>query len=335
MIEIEETLEALRDEITTAISRDGVVVLPPMDVHDTLRLTRLLSAPVVTTVLDPWYNKGVGGVRDDYVPYVVGILDAAKTVSKHIFLWGFPEIVAPFIERVPPPLALVSWLTWAFRNNPSVIRGWRSAQMTCLHLSNPGAKLYVEHFLNEVQLAKLKEGKLRYMPGPPSVIEESLLVGFVGQKEQTGHPSQKPLKVIEPLVKMTTREGDLVLDPMSGSGTTAEAARRLGRQAIICDHSEEFTKIAEKRLGVRRIKLPDDLFVSLNGFESCLPSAWHVPQRSVRYPSADSNGDVTKSHQMAFLERHDNRGDVPANAKMRLRQKSKTERGRPHKRVGS
>jgi hypothetical protein len=108
MITTHETLERVRDEITTALSRDGIVVLPPMDAQDTFRLIRLLSAPVVTTVLDPWYNKGVGGVRDDYVPYVIGILDGAKSVSKHIFLWGFPEIIAPFIERIPSPLTLVS-----------------------------------------------------------------------------------------------------------------------------------------------------------------------------------------------------------------------------------
>jgi site-specific DNA-methyltransferase (adenine-specific) len=304
-----EALESVRDEIAAALSRDGVVVLPPMDVHDTFRLIRPLSAPVVTTVLDPWYNKGVGGVRADYVPYVVGILDAVKAVSRHIFLWGFPEIIAPFVERIPPPLALVSWLTWAFRNNPSVIRGWRSAQMTCLHLSHPGAKLYVEHFLNEVQLAKLKEGKLRYMPGPPSVIEESLLVGFVGRKEQTGHPSQKPVKVIEPLLKMTTQEGDLVLDPMSGSGTTAEAARRLGRLAIICDHSEEFTQIAENRLGIRRIKLPRGLCASLKGCEPPLQSAWRTSREPVRYPIGGSNPDAANTHQMAFFERHDDGGN--------------------------
>jgi DNA methylase len=177
--------------------------------------------------------------------------------------------------------------------------------MTCLHLSHPGSKLYVEHFLNEVQLAKLKEGKLRYMPGPPSVIEEALLVGFVGKKEQTGHPSQKPVKVIEPLLKMTTKEGDLVLDPMSGSGTTAEAARRLGRHAIICDHSEEYTQIAEKRLGVRRIKLPCDLSSSLNGCEQSLPSVWQTSQQSARYQVANSNGEAAATHQMAFFERHD------------------------------
>ena len=69
--------------------------------------------------------------------------------------------------------------------------------MTCLHLTTPGAVMHVENFLNDVQREKMQQGKLLYIPGPPSVIEESLLCGFVGRNEQTGHPSQKPVSVIE------------------------------------------------------------------------------------------------------------------------------------------
>ena len=142
----------------------------------------------------------------------------------------------------------MAWLTWYYKNCPSVIRGWRSAQLTCLHLSKDGARLYPEHFLNEKQLEKRAQGKLRYLPGPLSVIETSLLVGFVGRKEQTGHPAQKPEKAIEPLVKMTTQEGDLVLDPMCGSGTTGIVCEKLGRRSILCDVSEEWTEVARRRL---------------------------------------------------------------------------------------
>jgi site-specific DNA-methyltransferase (adenine-specific) len=80
-------------------------------------------------------------------------------------------------------------------------------------------------------------------------------VGFVGKAEQVGHPAQKPVKVIEPLVKMTTKEGDLVLDPMCGSGTTGVACRNLNRRAILCDASEEYISMTEKRLNLSR----DDL----------------------------------------------------------------------------
>ena len=131
--------------------------------------------------------------------------------------------------------------------------------MACLHLSQPNAKMHVENFLNADQKKRFEEGRMRFIPGPPSVIEESLLCGFVGKDEQTGHPAQKPVSVIEKLILMSTTEDELVMDFMSGSGTTAEAARLNNRFSIICDISEEYTEIAENRLGVKRINLDPTL----------------------------------------------------------------------------
>jgi len=229
-----------------------VVILPPQDVFETLRQ---MKQPVTATILDPWYNKGVGGVVPNYYEWLYEVVDATARVSEHIFLWGFPEIVYKVLDHLPEGFALLAWLTWYYKNCPSVIRGWRSAQLACLHIARRKAKIYPEHFLNEAQLAKQKEGKLRYLPGPPSVIETSLLVGFVGRNEQTGHPAQKPIKSIEPLILMSTTEGDLVLDPMCGSGTTGEVCQQLGRRAILCDASEDYVRLAEKRLGVTRHSL--------------------------------------------------------------------------------
>jgi len=257
--EEKKILAKARAVVLAELDRSGTAILPPCDAEKTLTFLLALGIHARVTILDPWYNKGVGGVRSDYIPYIVGILEKTKDVSDHLFLWGFPEILAPFIERIPKPLELICWLTWYFKNNPSVIRGWRSAQMTCLHLANPKAPLNVQNFLNEAQLKMFKEGKLRYIPGPPSVLEESLLIGFIGRNEQTGHPAQKPLRVIEKLLLMGSKEGELIIDPMSGSGTTADAARRLGRFSIICDHSEEFTCLAEKRLGVSRLDISPDV----------------------------------------------------------------------------
>jgi site-specific DNA-methyltransferase (adenine-specific) len=232
------------------VQQDGIIILPPQDVMETLRGIR---QPVTTTILDPWYNKGVGGVRPDYHEWLSSVVYAAAKVSDHIFLWGFPEIVYKVLDHLPTDFALVAWLTWYYRNCPSVIRGWRSAQLACLHIAKPSARLYPEHFLNRAQLEKQRQGKLRYMPGPPSIIEAPLLVGFVGRDEQLGHPAQKPIKVIEPLVLMTTKEGDIVLDPMCGSGTTGVVCKNLGRRAILCDELEEYVHMTEKRLELHRV----------------------------------------------------------------------------------
>ena len=275
---VRKFLTDTRDKIEAALSRDGVVILPPMDVHVSARLLTLAGIKAQTTVFDPWYNKGVGGERNDYVQYIVGVLQSLEPFSEHLFFWGFPEIIAHFVDKIPEPLVLRCWVTWFYKNSPSMIRGWRSAQMTCLHLSKPDAKMHVENFLNEVQLQKLKQGKLRFIPGPPSVIEESLLCGFVGRNEQTGHPSQKPIAVIERLMLMGTTRGDLVVDLMSGAGTSAVAAYNNERFSIICDISEEYTTIAEKRLGVRRLNLSESLLHSTEG------STDHLRAKKFRMP---------------------------------------------------
>lgn len=249
------TKTEIRDSINSSLQETSVAILPPMDVVDSLNLIQQIGINPKVTILDPWYNKGYGGVVDNYDEKILELLDLSAKISEHVFLWGFPEIIARFVAKLPSELTLVSWLTWYYKNNPSVIRGWRSSQNACLHLSKPGAKLYPEHFLNEAQKEKMAQGKLRYIPGPTSVIEAPLNIGFVGRKEQTGHPAQKPVTVFERIILMTTQEGDLVFDPMSGSGTTGEASRKNNRKSIISDMSDEYTKLAEKRLNTERLKI--------------------------------------------------------------------------------
>lgn len=69
-------------------------------------------------------------------------------------------------------------------------------------------------------------------------------------KERTGYPTQKPMALLERLIAATTNPGDLVVDPYMGSGTTLEAALKLGRRAIGIDSSEVAVNVARQRLGV-------------------------------------------------------------------------------------
>ena len=211
---------------------------------DTLRA----SPPVQAVILDPWYNRGIGGHRRDYDEWLTGVIAASCEIADHVFVWGFPEIVARQITSIPSGFNLVSWLTWYYKNCPSVIRGWRSAQNTCLHIASDSAPIYPEHFLNDEQIERWKAGKMRFIPGPPSVLEAPLNIGFVGRDEQTDHPAQKPLAVIKPLILMSTREGDTVLDPMCGSGTTGEACQDLNRYAVLCDISPEWMALTAGRV---------------------------------------------------------------------------------------
>lgn len=67
-------------------------------------------------------------------------------------------------------------------------------------------------------------------------------------KYRDDHPCQLPVPLIERLVLMTTDEGDIVLDPFIGSGTTAVASKKLGRNYIGFDLSDHYIKIGENNL---------------------------------------------------------------------------------------
>jgi DNA modification methylase len=62
------------------------------------------------------------------------------------------------------------------------------------------------------------------------------------------HPCQKTYSIIRPLLQVHSNEGDLILDCFIGSGTTAVVSKQLKRSFIGCDISQEYCKIAEKRV---------------------------------------------------------------------------------------
>lgn len=67
------------------------------------------------------------------------------------------------------------------------------------------------------------------------------------------HPTVKPLKLVEYLVTLASREGSLVLDPFAGSGTTAIACQRLGRNYIGIEKNPDYCQIAKNRLSDRSL----------------------------------------------------------------------------------
>ena len=67
-------------------------------------------------------------------------------------------------------------------------------------------------------------------------------------KEKTGYPAQKPLGILERIVRIHSNPGDLVLDFFAGSGTTGEAAAKLGRNFIMVDNNPEAIRVMANRL---------------------------------------------------------------------------------------
>lgn len=71
---------------------------------------------------------------------------------------------------------------------------------------------------------------------------------FNRSSEKVAHPTQKPIALMEYLIRTYSNEGDLILDPFAGSGTTGVAAKMLKRDFVGIELSAEYCKIAERRI---------------------------------------------------------------------------------------
>lgn len=71
------------------------------------------------------------------------------------------------------------------------------------------------------------------------------------KKHRGNHPCQLPASLLERILLLATEENDVILDPFMGTGTTAVAARRLGRNFIGFEQSKEYIKLAEHNIKTR------------------------------------------------------------------------------------
>src|SRR5690606_14142411 len=71
--------------------------------------------------------------------------------------------------------------------------------------------------------------------------------------EYENHPTQKPIALLDRSIKASSNEGDLVLDPFSGTFTTCYVAKELNRNCIGIELQDEYVKI-----GLRRLQLADE-----------------------------------------------------------------------------
>ncbi len=75
-------------------------------------------------------------------------------------------------------------------------------------------------------------------------------------REKTGYPTQKPLAILERIVKVHSDPGDVVLDFFAGSGTTGAAAAKHGRGYVLIDSSPAAVRVMERRLAVTKSRTP-------------------------------------------------------------------------------
>lgn len=99
-------------------------------------------------------------------------------------------------------------------------------------------------------------------PDPSSQVSSVWRIPHVPRREKRHghHPTQKPLRLVRRALLASTREGDLVFDPFTGSGTTAVAAKELNRSFVGSEMEREYAELAERRIrGTQRGRVLRDI----------------------------------------------------------------------------
>jgi site-specific DNA-methyltransferase (adenine-specific) len=123
-----------------------------------------------------------------------------------------------------------------------------------------GSKSYIDNVLNFEVLPDNIKMTFPFIQAPkPSKKEKDF--GLTGEEKKKPttlkniHPTTKPVKLMSYIITLFTREGDWVIDPFLGSGTTGIASKLLNRNFIGVEREKEYFGICEERLSVDRVEL--------------------------------------------------------------------------------
>ena len=143
-------------------------------------------------------------------------------------------------------------IIWAYDYGAKSTKRWPTKHDTILvYVKNPATYYFDSGAVDRepymapglVTPEKVERGKL------PTDVWWHTIVSPTGN-EKTGYATQKPLGILRRIIQASSAEGDPVLDPFAGSGTTGAAAIELGRNAVLIDQSVDAIGIIESRLGV-------------------------------------------------------------------------------------
>ena len=97
------------------------------------------------------------------------------------------------------------------------------------------------------ELRKDYEGLRRYFALEPGDTKTDVW-RFSPSGNRLGHPTEKPIALIQFMVRISCRPGGVILDPFAGSGTTGRAAKDLGRKCVLIEREERYCEIAANRM---------------------------------------------------------------------------------------
>ena len=129
------------------------------------------------------------------------------------------------------------------------------------HKTNPAPKIYKNGFLNSCELIvclwnKGHQWNFSSQKEMHNFIETPICMQPERLKSPK-HPAQKPLKLLEHIIKIASNEGDTILDPFMGVGSTGIAACKLNRNFVGIEIEKEYFEAANKRFQEYKCKIKE------------------------------------------------------------------------------
>jgi site-specific DNA-methyltransferase (adenine-specific) len=142
-------------------------------------------------------------------------------------------------------------MMYVWKGFPFPEKGWRYSQETMAKLDAEGRIWYPRRKNGDLDTTKRPQLK-RYLDEMEGGVMGDIWTDISPinsqAQERLGYPTQKPLALLERILEASSNEGDLVLDPFCGCGTTVHAAQKLKRQWVGIDITHLAISLIEKRL---------------------------------------------------------------------------------------
>ena len=221
--------------------------------------------------VDPPYNigKDFAGRKDKwetdeaYLKWCYEWIDLCISKLKpngSIYLMTSTQFMPYFDLYVRDKLTILSRIVWTYDSSGAQAKKFYGSMYEPILFCVKDKNNYT--FNSKDIMVEAKSGSQRklidYRKNPPQPYNSEKVPGNVWNfvrvryrmDEYENHPTQKPISLLERIIKASSNEGDVVLDPFSGTFTTCYVAKQLNRKFIGIEIQEEYMKIGLRRLGI-------------------------------------------------------------------------------------
>ena len=224
---------------------------------------------------DPPFNIGqkYNGYKDkrkDFEEFTLNWIRACWSACDGVMALHGPDDLAEIYCVAKRELGMkrIAWVNWHYRFGQCGRTNWIDARCHCLIFAKRGDYTWNADAVlvdsdrattyNDKRIHETENGGKR-LPGSvwgvPSDGPYWSRIQGNNQERRHGHPNQLPELYLARLIKAYTNEGDRILDPFAGSGTTAVVADALNRKCVTIDVSSENCKSVKERIVKGAVRL--------------------------------------------------------------------------------